>query len=118
MASRRAHAVRETAPRYGAETESEHHAADAVWTAFTALDWKSRQVVLTRLVGDPRLRRHLMDLLTTDQETVTKADLDAIQRGRRAIAQGDYVTLDELCGEVDGPRRVARRKSARPRARR
>jgi predicted transcriptional regulator len=59
-----------------------------------------------------------MDLLTTDPETLTKADLDAIERGRRAIARGDYVTLEELRRELDGSRRVARRKSAGRRTRR
>jgi predicted transcriptional regulator len=113
MATRRANAVRETAPRYGEET-----GPDAVWSAFTSLDRRSQQAVLLRLVGDRRLRRQLLDLLTIEQEAVTKADVAAIERGRRAIAQGDYVTLDELCREVDSPRRVARRKSARPRARR
>jgi hypothetical protein len=115
MASRGAHVVRETAPSYDAETGSGRQSADAVWTSITALDRKSQLVLLRRLVHDRRLRRRLLGLLTVEQEALTRADLNAIERGRRAMAQGDYVTLDELCREVDGPRRVARRKSARAR---
>jgi len=59
-----------------------------------------------------------MALKADDDEPLTRADIDGIVRGRRAIAAGNCITLDELRRDLGGPRRVARRKSARPRTRR
>lgn len=42
----------------------------------------------------------------------TPAELRAIRRGRRAIARGDYVTLDEFHDEVGAAPRRPRKKSA------
>ena len=54
----------------------------------------------------------------TGQEPLAKADAKAIERGRRAIAAGEFVTPDDLRDEVARPRRVTRRKSARARSHR
>ncbi len=75
MASRRAHVVRETAPRFGTECRA-------------------------------------------SPESLTKSDAEAIERGRRAVAAGDYLTPDEVRHELARPRRVARGKNPRSRTRR
>ena len=41
------------------------------------------------------------------------AEARALQRGRAEMAQGEYVTLDELNTTLDSPRRPKRRAPAR-----
>jgi predicted transcriptional regulator len=42
----------------------------------------------------------------------TQAELRAVRRGRAAVAQGDYVTLDEFRDEMGTAPRRSRKKSA------
>src|SRR5260370_37582370 len=45
--------------------------------------------------------------------TPTPAELRAIERGRRAIARGEYLTLDELHQSLATHRRTLRREKSR-----
>ena len=55
--------------------------------------------------------------MKADEEPLTEADIDAIERGRRAIGAAQYIALDDLRRELGGSHPVARRKSTRPRTR-
>ncbi len=54
----------------------------------------------------------------TREERLTEDESKAIERGRRAIRAGDYVTLDELRNDLARPRRIGRRKRPSSRTRR
>ncbi len=45
------------------------------------------------------------------EEPPTEDEAKAIERGRRAVHAGDYLTLDELRNDLARPRRIPRRKS-------
>ena len=46
------------------------------------------------------------------EEEATPAELRAIERGRRAVARGQYVTLNQLLYELEPDRRRPRAKRA------
>jgi CopG family transcriptional regulator / antitoxin EndoAI len=46
------------------------------------------------------------------EEEATPAELRALARGRRAVARGEYVTLDQLLHDLEPHRRTARAKRA------
>ncbi len=44
--------------------------------------------------------------------TATKAELRALEQGRKAMGRGEYMTYEELIHALDAPRRQTRRKKA------
>lgn len=56
------------------------------------------------------LRHYLKRIPTSD---ATRSEIAALERGRREIARGDYITLNQLRHGMDGHRRSHRTKAAR-----
>lgn len=57
------------------------------------------------------LRAYLAIAKRFPEEEANPAELRALARGRREIARGDYITLDQLRRELDrSPRKLSRKK--------
>jgi predicted transcriptional regulator len=62
------------------------------------------------------LRLYFTINATAPSYTPTSAELRAIERGRRAIARGEYLTLDELHESLADHHRTVRGEKSRTRA--